>query len=213
MKGDLVSTKRYWTLLKSCGSQSSEWEERKKIRAKRGSLCEPCKPRKTVTCHRLRVVEPVYHQALLRGRWRSWRRNGRCPHPQAVRPGRALCHLSRHILTTLPSEGVMSWGVMSWTGKSDVYQQPRADLSLPALCCSIGAAPRVAVPCSLVSHSHHKTSRSCVETKRCWTLAEASIFAWEERKKSRAERCRCACHPLQTHILQTFPFFFVSASL
>ena len=23
------------------------------------------------------VVEPVYHQALLRGRWRSWRRNGR----------------------------------------------------------------------------------------------------------------------------------------
>ena len=47
----------------------------------------------------------------------------------------------------------MSWGVMSWTGKSDVYQQPRADLSLPALCCSIGAAPRVAVPCSLLLHT------------------------------------------------------------
>ena len=39
---------RWWTLTKRCGSQSSEWEERKKIRAKRGSLCEPCKPRKTV---------------------------------------------------------------------------------------------------------------------------------------------------------------------
>ena len=47
----------------------------------------------------------------------------------------------------------MSWGVMSWTGKSDVYQQPRADLCLPALCCSIGAAPRVAVPCSLLLHT------------------------------------------------------------
>ena len=32
--------------------------------------------------------------------------------------GEALCHLSRHTLTTLPSEGVMSWGVMSWTGKT-----------------------------------------------------------------------------------------------
>ena len=94
MKGDLVSTKRYWTLPKSRGSQSSVWEERKKIRAKRGSLCEPCKPRKAVTCPGLRVVEPVYHQASLRGRWRSWRRwrrNGRCPLPQAARPGRALC--------------------------------------------------------------------------------------------------------------------------
>ena len=39
MKGNLVSTKRYWTLPKSCGSQSSELEERKKIRTKRGSLC------------------------------------------------------------------------------------------------------------------------------------------------------------------------------
>ena len=35
---------------------------------------------------------------------------------------------TRHILTTLPSEGVMSWSVVSWTGKSDVYQQPLADL-------------------------------------------------------------------------------------
>ena len=50
MKGDLVSKKRYWTLPKSCGSQSSEWEERKKIRAKRGSLCARCRSRKTVTC-------------------------------------------------------------------------------------------------------------------------------------------------------------------
>ena len=67
MKDELVSTKRYWTLPKSCGSQSSEWEERKKSRAKRGWLCEPCRPRKTVTCHALGVVEPVRHQAPLRG--------------------------------------------------------------------------------------------------------------------------------------------------
>ena len=70
---DFVETKKYWTLPKSCGSQSSEWEERKKSRGKRGSLCARRKPRKTVTCHRLRVVEPVYHQAPLRGRWRSWK--------------------------------------------------------------------------------------------------------------------------------------------
>ena len=48
-KGDFVSTKRYWTLPKSCGSQSSEWEERKKSRVGSGSLCEPRKSRKTVT--------------------------------------------------------------------------------------------------------------------------------------------------------------------
>ena len=47
----------------------------------------------------------------------------------------------------------MSWDVMSWIGKSDVYQQPLAGLSLLALCCSIGAAPRVAVPCSLLLHT------------------------------------------------------------
>ena len=35
----------------------------------RGSLSEPCKPRKTVTCHGVGVVEPVYHQASLRGSW------------------------------------------------------------------------------------------------------------------------------------------------
>ena len=57
---DLVETKKYWTLPKSCGSQSSELEERKKSRAKRGSLCTRDGSRKTVTCHGLRVVEPVY---------------------------------------------------------------------------------------------------------------------------------------------------------
>ena len=60
---DFVETKKYWTLKKSCGSQSSEWDERKKSRAKRGSLCTRGGSRKTVTCHGLRVVEPVYHQA------------------------------------------------------------------------------------------------------------------------------------------------------
>ena len=41
-------TKRYRTLLESCGSLSSEWEERKKSNAGSGSLCEPRKPRKTL---------------------------------------------------------------------------------------------------------------------------------------------------------------------
>ena len=45
--------------------------------ANRGSLCARRRCRKTVTCHGCRVVEPVYHQALLRGRWRSWRRASR----------------------------------------------------------------------------------------------------------------------------------------
>ena len=63
---DFVETKKYWTLPKSCGTQSSEWEERNKSRAKRGSLCTRDGSRKTVTCHCLRVVEPVYHQALWR---------------------------------------------------------------------------------------------------------------------------------------------------
>ena len=30
-------------------------------------------------------------------------------------------------------------------------------------------------------------------------------------QEEQAERCRCACQPLQTHILHTFSFFFVSA--
>ena len=64
-KGDIVSTKKCWTLSKCCGRQSSEWEVRKKIRAKRGSLGARCRCRKTVTCHGLRVVEPVYHSGLI----------------------------------------------------------------------------------------------------------------------------------------------------
>ena len=57
---DFVETKKYWALPKSCGSQSSEWEERKKSRGKSGSLCARRRSRKTVTCHGRRVVEPVY---------------------------------------------------------------------------------------------------------------------------------------------------------
>ena len=57
---DFVETKKYWTLPKSCGSQSWECEERKKSRGKRGSLCARRRSRKTVTCLGLRVVEPVY---------------------------------------------------------------------------------------------------------------------------------------------------------
>ena len=44
----------------NCRSQSSEWEDRKKSRGKRGSLCARRRSRKTVTCHGLCVVEPVY---------------------------------------------------------------------------------------------------------------------------------------------------------
>ena len=57
---DFVEKKKYWTLPKSCGSQVSEPEERKKSRGKRGSLCARRRSRKTVTCHGLCVVEPVY---------------------------------------------------------------------------------------------------------------------------------------------------------
>ena len=95
-KGDIVSTKRCRTLPKNCGSQSSEWDVREKIRAKRGSLCARCRSRKTVACHGLRVVEPVCHQASLRGRWRSWRRwrrNGRRAGSEEAR----LVNLAKHV--------------------------------------------------------------------------------------------------------------------
>ena len=45
--------------------------------------------------------------------------------------------------------------------------------------------------------------------RRASSLSVDLFTEWEERKKSRAERCRCACHPLQTHILRTFSFFLV----
>ena len=82
---------------------------------------------------------------------------------------------TRHILTTLPSEGVMSWGVVSWTGKSDVYQQPLADLHghcnnhIVTSCVFCASRPNL----------YHKTTP-------CWTLAEDLFSEWEERKKSRA---------------------------
>ena len=82
---DFVETKKFWTLPKSCGSQSSEWEERKKRRAKRGSHSTRGGSRKTVRCHGLRVVEPVYHQALLRGRWRSRKSRARRAGPRKAR--------------------------------------------------------------------------------------------------------------------------------
>ena len=54
---------------------------------------------------------------------------------------------------------------------------------------------------------------NCLWTKRGWTLAlsEDLFSEWEERKKRRAERCSCTCHPFQTHILHAFSFVFVSA--
>ena len=53
----------------------------KKSTAKRGSLCDPRKSHKTVTYHGLRVMEPVCHQASLRGRFRSWMRASRQGQP------------------------------------------------------------------------------------------------------------------------------------
>ena len=46
MNGDFLATRMYWRLPESCGSLSV-WEERKKSRAKRGSLSEPRKPHKS----------------------------------------------------------------------------------------------------------------------------------------------------------------------
>ena len=37
-------------------------------------------------------------------------------------------------------------------------------------------------------------------------LGEDVFSGPQERKKSRAERCRCLCQPHQTHILHTFSF-------
>ena len=56
-----------------------------KSRTKRGSLCTRRMSSTTVTCHGLRVVEPVYHQALLRGRWRSRRSRARRGRPREAR--------------------------------------------------------------------------------------------------------------------------------
>ena len=47
-------------LAESCSGQSSEWEERQKSRLGEGALCARRRSRKTVTCHCLCVVEPVY---------------------------------------------------------------------------------------------------------------------------------------------------------
>ena len=41
-----------------------------------------------------------------------------------------------------------------------------------------------------VSHSYDKTSRLCVETKRCWTLAQDIILEWEQRKEQGREEAR-----------------------
>ena len=72
------------------------------------------------------------------------------------------------------------------TGKSDVYQQPIASLSPESSQVKEDPSPRQDNVFVSVSHSYDKTSRLCVETKRCWTLAQDIILEWEQRKKSRA---------------------------
>ena len=106
-----------------------------------------------------------------------------CLRPQAVRHGRALCHLSRHISTKL-----LSQGRQLRTGKSDVYHQPIASLS--------PESSRVKEDPSLPSRSRDnvfvsdtlmtRPAACASRTKRCWTLAEDLLSEWEERKKSRA---------------------------
>ena len=53
----------------------------KKSTAKRARFVTLAKSHKTVTCHGLRVMEPVCHQASLRGRFRSWMRASRQGQP------------------------------------------------------------------------------------------------------------------------------------
>ena len=79
-------------------------------------------------------------------------------------------------LATLPSQG----GQLG-TDNSDVYQQPIAGLTLLALCCPIGAAPRVNVdfssrcsaPFLSVTH-HHKTSRPPPARSCSWVYSTMS---------------------------------------
>ena len=112
-----------------------------------------------------------------------------------------------------PPHSTSPQGELQRTGWSDVHPQPIAGLSP---CLPSGVEPKVwdveggtsfalptDPPCGgstafvSVSHSHHKTSRLCVETKRCWTLAEDSVSEWEERKKNRAGG-GAPCEPRKT---------------
>ena len=56
-KGDFVSTKRYWRLPKSCGSQSSEWEERKKSRE--SGVARFVNPHISQNNHSFHFVQPL----------------------------------------------------------------------------------------------------------------------------------------------------------
>ena len=90
------------------------------------------------------------------------------------------------VKTHLTRRGVFSQGEQLRTGKSDVYQQPIASLSPESSRVKEDPPGRGGNMFVSVSHSRHKTSLLCVETKRCWTLAEDLFSEWEQRKKSRA---------------------------
>ena len=62
-----------WRAGRATSSRGRSTGRSRRVAAERGSLCTRRGSRKTVTCAGLRVVEPVYHQSLLRGRWRSRR--------------------------------------------------------------------------------------------------------------------------------------------
>ena len=98
--------------------------------------------------------------------------------------GRAslVSSVKTHLTTLLP----LPPGEQLRTGKSDVYQQPIASLSPESRQVKEDPSPRSRDNVFVsVSHSYDKTSRLCVETKRCWTLAQDIILEWEQRKKRR----------------------------
>ena len=89
LKNDVADTQRSLAadqelaakLAESCSSQSLEWEERQKSRGKRGSLCARRRSRKNSHVPLSLRGGTRVHQALLRGRWRNWRRASRQGQP------------------------------------------------------------------------------------------------------------------------------------
>ena len=107
-----------------------------------------------------------------------------------VRVISSMCHAPECLISLRPSLRTLHLSLPSSTSSSWTLT------SLPCGCC------RSKISCAL------RPMRSLA----LWPITPFSQFSeWEERKKSRAERCRCACHPLQTHILHTFSFILVSA--
>ena len=109
------------------------------------------------------------------------RRRRRAPSTTSASPSSPTwTSLVSSVTTHLPK------GEQLRTGKTDVYQQPIAGLSPKSSWVKEYLPGRGGNVFVSVLHSHDKTSRLCVETRRCWTLAEDLLSEWEERKKRRA---------------------------